>query len=105
MARKATAAWAATAAVGDQCGSATFPDSKEGLQIWGLQQPLHSVASADDCAQACCDDGSCELWQWAAKYPAAPLSTCWLGKSGGASSEVKGWVGRGGRTPPAPPTP
>ena len=64
--------------------------------------PLDGVSTPAACAQACCGDASCEVWQFCAAGhcagSAAPASSCYTGQLGSCSSGP-GWVSRG--IPPA----
>ena len=54
----------------------TFPAPFDGLQCYGLNAA--SAASETDCAAACCDDPSCEVWQWSDRP--LPAGGCWIGQ-------------------------
>ena len=44
------------------CPKGVFPIDMNNIQCIGLSQ--QSAVGADDCAAACCQDTSCEIWQW-----------------------------------------
>jgi len=52
------------------------------------------ATSAVNCQAACCEDPTCDLWQWA-EAPAAPLHSCWIGPRGLPSIPRPGWISQG----------
>lgn len=91
-------------------GFCDFPINYTGLQCSGLNQA--AATTLDDCAQTCCNDWSCEVYQFCAAGEfcggsTAPTASCWVG-SVSTCSNSSGWVsyGRDASTlPNAPPTP
>jgi hypothetical protein len=88
-------------AASSACGNdnASFP-TPYAQQCNGLAGPLAGVSTPDACAQACCADSGCELWQFCAagacSGSAAPPNSCYTGAGGcGAPSAAGPWVGRG----------
>jgi hypothetical protein len=80
------------------CGNDTFPTSYA-LQCQGLAGPLAGVTTEDACAQACCSDSGCGLWQFCAAGAcggsAAPPNSCYTGAACDRPSADGPWVGRG----------
>lgn len=73
----------------------TFPVPTNDVQIDGL----HSAPafSEDQCAQACCSDSTCEVYQWCGETGACASqgkNSCWVGGLGGSTSPVQGWLSR-----------
>jgi hypothetical protein len=44
------------------CKPGTFPVDMTDIQCMGLSQV--PATGTEDCAAACCEDASCETWQW-----------------------------------------
>jgi hypothetical protein len=90
-------------AAGDRTTTCTNPDtyfnvSYDGQQCMGLAGPLSGVDTATACAQACCSDSSCEVWQFCAaggcSGSAAPPNSCYTGALGSCDAGP-GWESRG----------
>lgn len=84
--------------------SASFPLSLNNWQCSGLSAV--SASSELECAAACCNTASCDVYQWCpADNPnCGPSPSCWIGSlAGGCSitSVAPGWISRG-RTGSAP---
>lgn len=87
------------------CDQTSFPTSWDDTVFMGLHQ-AQGVETADQCQQACCNEGpSCGVWQWADSLPAAPVGTCWIGPAGLPSKPQRGWVSRGNDKKPEIPKP
>eukprot|EP01046_Picozoa_sp_COSAG06_P043062 COSAG06_NODE_5586_length_3382_cov_3.467560_1_plen_493_part_00 len=86
------------------CTAASWPANASGLQCGGLGPRSSGSSSAADCAQACCDDPHCSIWQWAAPGSNPGGSGCWVGHQPierSTCSNNTAWVG-GSRAPPQP---
>lgn len=78
--------------------SSVYPSSRP-----AAAGPLDGVSTAAACAQACCADASCEVWQFCAAGhcagSAAPPNSCYTGMLGSCSAGP-GWESRGLAQPP-----
>ena len=94
------------------CTASMFPLDLANKQCYGL----HSAAAfdADSCRDACCNDNTCEVFQWCGPngtgggVVCGPANSCWIGPMHDCSAPSTGWVSRGRPAPkptPAPPTP
>eukprot|EP00756_Hemistasia_phaeocysticola_P057300 Hpha_TRINITY_DN33924_c0_g1::TRINITY_DN33924_c0_g1_i1::g.69339::m.69339/K01190/lacZ; beta-galactosidase len=65
---------------------------------------FNAAPTADTCANACCMDTKCAVWQW--EDPASKGGGCWMGVPSTFPCDVDQptWIG-GNRTVPAPPLP
>jgi hypothetical protein len=109
------AATAAPAAAAPSAPSCSFPTPLRDKMCMGLKQQTRNkmgapIQSAASCLDACCEDRSCTVWQWASPGNSSRGSGCWTWseKSNPPGCEAaKGWNGGKGRTysPPPPPPP
>ena len=86
------------------CLPDAWPANASGVQCGGLSAHPSAFGSAAECAQVCCDDPHCSIWQWAASGKSPAGFGCWLGSQPFVKSKCnvdKAWVG-GSRTPPQP---
>jgi hypothetical protein len=75
--------------------SCTFPVPTNDVQVDGLHSA--SASSEAECAQACCSDSTCEVYQWCGETGACASqgkNACWVGSLGGSTSPVQGWLSR-----------
>ena len=59
-----------------------------------------SASNVTECEQACCNSGSCEVYQWCASSSCTPLNSCWIGSRSNCQKQ-DGWVSKG-RDAPSP---
>jgi hypothetical protein len=91
----------AFAAANLACNTTDFKPAN-GQQCNGLHD-THAT-DADSCAQACCADTKCTVWQWCADNTichGGQGGGCWTG-SCNSFNKKEGWVG-GIRAGPSPP--
>ena len=88
------------------CPESNFPYEFNYLQCSGLFL-VSSAKTEEECAQACCANIMCSIWQWSILHDKG----CWIGSTTDCvvpNPPSKEWIGRGGRivpaTPPAPAT-
>lgn len=79
------------------CTIADFTEDLSGQQCRGLCNVALDEQTNEACADACCDDADCAIWNL------HPTSGCWIGNSNTCVA-VSGWLG-GRRDPSAPPPP
>lgn len=87
---------------GVTCPPNSFPKNLSGVECMGLQHAGEGDPSAELCADACCGDTSCMVWQW--EDPATQGGGCWMGDSTECTNKSPKWVGAG-RTEPGPVAP
>ena len=85
----------------EKCYNGAFPTNRSGMQCTGLHRQ-GDLTDAEHCRDACCEDESCGVWQFA-EPSWDPLRGCWTGVSDECTKNDL-WVG-GGRSTPAPPVP
>jgi hypothetical protein len=75
-----------------------FNVSYDDQQCFGLAGPLNGVDTAAACAEACCSESTCEVWQFCAaggcSGSVAPPNACYTGALG-SCSPGPGWQSRG----------
>jgi hypothetical protein len=112
MAVAATASFSSSSA--PSCSAASFPTALRDTMCMGLKQQTRNkmgapIRSEAGCVDACCEDGSCTVYQWASPGNSSRGSGCWTWSEKGqpGCEAAKGWNGGRGRTytPPPPPPP
>jgi len=77
---------------------ASFPVDMDGVQCNGLSSA--PASSEAECAQACCGDPFCEVYQWCPSdggpgSACGPPASCWVGQLEGAQCKPEsGWASR-----------
>ena len=74
-----------------RCSPANFPRNLSGIECLNLRATPSREASAALCAQACCDEARCSLWQYDVKAQAG--TRCWTADvevASGAMASVHG---------------
>eukprot|EP00759_Apiculatamorpha_spiralis_P041426 PhF_6_TR40157/c0_g1_i1/m.59452/K01190/lacZ; beta-galactosidase len=79
-----------------------FPLSYDNQQCYGLTQA--PALSETDCANACCAESTCEIYQWCGNQSCGGSSGsggCWIGTLGSCGTGP-GWISRARKTTPQP---
>merc|ERR1711879_219321 len=80
----------------DTCDDDAFPIDLAGKQYMNLGAGDASIATVDECRQACCDmKEACHIYQFS-ETPSRPPTKCWLGRSNSfAKDPSHNYISRG----------
>eukprot|EP01012_Entosiphon_sulcatum_P044925 TRINITY_DN597_c0_g2_i1.p1 TRINITY_DN597_c0_g2~~TRINITY_DN597_c0_g2_i1.p1 ORF type:complete len:1020 (+),score=207.47 TRINITY_DN597_c0_g2_i1:110-3169(+) len=85
------------------CKADAFPINLNGQQCYGLSS--ESAGSEEECQRQCCNNPSCEVWQWCppGSTTCSPAPSCWTGHRDQCQDNKSGWVSMGrNSTGPSP---
>ncbi len=79
-----------------RCTAAAFPLALGDTRCMGLAN-IGGASDQATCQEACCNDGSCQTWQFCPDGAPCAQETpgCWIGKMNDCSPSSDGWISRG----------